>query len=415
MLSLSHLADELGKFRDLVVESKDKGVEIVAAVAKQMLDKHMFIFGAVEETSATMKLNQLTELQNARVRFAYDRLISDTTIEQFIHLDMGKEVNLNSLDKISIEYAEAKKRAIEGRFCVNRTLYQNVYFSGSHDEFLIRVARFQLRLGRTVNKNTGVQEIPKTFFIGYALPGVFKMSQSTFMGKNMGERRAGLMVPKRRIKISHFDNSALILKDIDWTAYEPSEFDFETEEDIVEVLKMEPLHFDHWMSFKGEVTQVTRQETRHEAKVSGGYKGKIVADAHNDDRKRSQPGNHNASTDVAAVGVEVESLSSKEVNPEEGEITTSKLQENDTEKASNLRNANREAGLSDYTLNKTNEVEETADDSRDASEMVEEASSDMMVSKVDVGSADLGRDGDMETSRNLKGSVLLMGIASSHC
>ncbi|KAG7564307.1 Small nuclear RNA activating complex (SNAPc) subunit SNAP43 [Arabidopsis suecica] len=106
-----HLAEELGKFRDLVVESKDKGVEIVAAVAKQMLDKNMFIFGAVEETSATMKLNQLTELQNARVRFAYDRLISDTTIEQYIHLDMGKEVNLNSLDKM---YVEAKKRATEG-------------------------------------------------------------------------------------------------------------------------------------------------------------------------------------------------------------------------------------------------------------------------------------------------------------
>ncbi|XP_020881332.1 uncharacterized protein LOC9313345 isoform X1 [Arabidopsis lyrata subsp. lyrata] len=106
--------EELGKFRDLVVEAEDKGVEIVAAVAKQMLDKNMFIFGSVEETSATMKLNQLTELQNARVRFAYDRLISDTTIEQYIHLDMGKEVNLNSLDEMSIEYAEAKKRAIEG-------------------------------------------------------------------------------------------------------------------------------------------------------------------------------------------------------------------------------------------------------------------------------------------------------------
>ncbi|CAH8268470.1 unnamed protein product [Arabidopsis lyrata] len=105
---------ELGKFRDLVVEAKDKGVEIAAAVAKQMLDKNMFIFGAVEEASATRKVNQLTELQNARVRFAYDRLISDTSIEQFIHLDMGKEVNLNSLDKMSIEYAEAKKRAIEG-------------------------------------------------------------------------------------------------------------------------------------------------------------------------------------------------------------------------------------------------------------------------------------------------------------
>lgn len=105
---------ELGKFRDLVVEAKDKGVEIAAAVAKKMLDENMLIFGAVDETSATKTIHQLTELQNARVRFAYEKLICDTSINQFIHLDMGKEVDLNSLDKMSIEYAEAKKRAVEG-------------------------------------------------------------------------------------------------------------------------------------------------------------------------------------------------------------------------------------------------------------------------------------------------------------
>ncbi|XP_019085336.1 PREDICTED: uncharacterized protein LOC104711887 [Camelina sativa] len=105
---------ELGKFRDLVVEAKDKGVEIAAAVAKQMLDKNMFIFGAVGEDSATKKLSQLTELQNARVRFACDKLLSETEIEQFIHLDMGNEVDLSSLHKRSLDYAEAKKRAIKG-------------------------------------------------------------------------------------------------------------------------------------------------------------------------------------------------------------------------------------------------------------------------------------------------------------
>lgn len=73
----SHLAEEFGKFRDLIVEAKDKGVEIAAAVAKQMLDKNVFIFGAVDfnEASATKELNQLTELQNARVRFAYDKYV----------------------------------------------------------------------------------------------------------------------------------------------------------------------------------------------------------------------------------------------------------------------------------------------------------------------------------------------------
>ncbi|CAN8254649.1 unnamed protein product [Cochlearia groenlandica] len=106
---------ELGKFRDLVVEAKDKGVEIATVVAKQMLDKNLFIFGAVEviETSAIEKLHQLTELQNALVRCAYEKLISGTEIEKFIHLDMGNEVGLNSLHKKSTEYAEAKNRAIK--------------------------------------------------------------------------------------------------------------------------------------------------------------------------------------------------------------------------------------------------------------------------------------------------------------
>ncbi|ESQ39571.1 hypothetical protein EUTSA_v10000991mg [Eutrema salsugineum] len=112
----SHLAEELGKLRDLIVEAKDKGVEIATAVAKQLLDKNVFIYGAVEvdEASVTEKLNQSTELQNALVRCAYEKLNSNTEIEQFIHLDMGNEVDLSSLHKMSIEYAEAKKRAIKG-------------------------------------------------------------------------------------------------------------------------------------------------------------------------------------------------------------------------------------------------------------------------------------------------------------
>ncbi|VVB10554.1 unnamed protein product [Arabis nemorensis] len=76
---------EFEKLRDLIVEAKDKGVDIAVANG-----------------------------QNARVRFAYEKLISDTKIEQFIHLEMGNEVDLDSLHKMSTKYAEAKKRAIKG-------------------------------------------------------------------------------------------------------------------------------------------------------------------------------------------------------------------------------------------------------------------------------------------------------------
>ncbi|KAJ0250174.1 hypothetical protein HA466_0143570 [Hirschfeldia incana] len=106
---------ELEKFRDLIVEAKDKGVEIAIAVGKQMLEKKVFIFGAVDfdATSTTEKLHQSIELQNSLVRCAYRKLTSETEIEKFIHLDMGNEVDLSAQRKMSIEYAEAKKRAVK--------------------------------------------------------------------------------------------------------------------------------------------------------------------------------------------------------------------------------------------------------------------------------------------------------------
>ncbi|CAH8320522.1 unnamed protein product [Eruca vesicaria subsp. sativa] len=62
--------EELGRFWDLIVESKDRVVEIANAVARQMLDRNVFIFGAVDfdEASTTEKLHQSIELQNALVR-----------------------------------------------------------------------------------------------------------------------------------------------------------------------------------------------------------------------------------------------------------------------------------------------------------------------------------------------------------
>lgn len=107
------------------------------------------------------------------------------------------------------------------------------------------------------------------------------MSQSGVLGKSAAGPMGNGMAPKRRIKLSPFDNSALIAgysKTLIGRCMNPSkqemktllfmlpriwqlegkvagadlgrgrfQFDFETEEDIAAVLKMEPLHFDHWM------------------------------------------------------------------------------------------------------------------------------------------------------------------------
>ncbi|KAH9767205.1 Small nuclear RNA activating complex (SNAPc) subunit SNAP43 protein [Citrus sinensis] len=111
----AHTTRELKKLKELVVEAKNKDIRVVPALVKRMLEKKIFLFGFVDlnESSITETVNQLTDLQNARVQVAYEKLFASTRIEHFIHMDLGMEVDLNVLLKMSTEYAEAKKQAIQ--------------------------------------------------------------------------------------------------------------------------------------------------------------------------------------------------------------------------------------------------------------------------------------------------------------
>ncbi|KAG2706817.1 hypothetical protein I3760_05G120000 [Carya illinoinensis] len=106
---------ELKKLTNLVVDAKGKGLKVVSPLIRRMLEKNMFLFGSVEinEGSVTETVNQLTELQNARIQAAYKKLLANTRMEHFLHMDLGMEVDLNVVQKMSTEYAEAKKLAIE--------------------------------------------------------------------------------------------------------------------------------------------------------------------------------------------------------------------------------------------------------------------------------------------------------------
>ncbi|XP_042980931.1 uncharacterized protein LOC122310825 isoform X2 [Carya illinoinensis] len=106
---------ELKKLTNLVVDAKGKGLKVVSPLIRIMLEKNMFLFGSVEinEGSVTETVNQLTELQNARIQAAYKKLLANTRMEHFLHMDLGMEVDLNVVQKMSTEYAEAKKLAIE--------------------------------------------------------------------------------------------------------------------------------------------------------------------------------------------------------------------------------------------------------------------------------------------------------------
>ncbi|XP_065851354.1 uncharacterized protein [Euphorbia lathyris] len=106
---------ELKKLKILVVEAKEQGIKVVPTLVNRMLEKNMFLFGVVDlnEGSVTETVNQLTEVQNARVQQANKKLFADTRIEQFLHMDMGRELDLNALKTMSTEYAEVKKQAVE--------------------------------------------------------------------------------------------------------------------------------------------------------------------------------------------------------------------------------------------------------------------------------------------------------------
>jgi snRNA-activating protein complex subunit 1 len=71
------LTGELNKLKELVVDAKEKGVKVVSAVVKRMLEKNMFLFGCLEinEGSVTETVNQLTELQNARIQVLYNKYV----------------------------------------------------------------------------------------------------------------------------------------------------------------------------------------------------------------------------------------------------------------------------------------------------------------------------------------------------
>lgn len=105
---------ELEKLNNLVVDAKEQGVKVATLVVKKMLEKNMFLFGSVDlnEGSVNETVNQLSELQNKRVKCAYKTLLADSGIEEFIHMDMGRQLDLDRLKKMSTAYAEAKKQAI---------------------------------------------------------------------------------------------------------------------------------------------------------------------------------------------------------------------------------------------------------------------------------------------------------------
>ncbi|GER31357.1 small nuclear RNA activating complex (SNAPc), partial [Striga asiatica] len=106
---------ELRQLKTLALEAKTRGVKMVSTLLKSMLERNMFLFGfvGVNEDSATKRVNELTDIQNARVQTAYRKLFADSRLGHFIHMGLGTELDVNLLKEKSSDYALAKEIAIK--------------------------------------------------------------------------------------------------------------------------------------------------------------------------------------------------------------------------------------------------------------------------------------------------------------
>ncbi|KAK8965388.1 hypothetical protein KSP40_PGU010279 [Platanthera guangdongensis] len=105
---------ELKRLKILVIDAKENGIQVVPALVKRMLTKNMLLFGSSDtfSDSAKERVHAATKLQERALQIAYEKLLSNTEIEDYVHMNLGVELGLESLRKMSTEYATAKEVAI---------------------------------------------------------------------------------------------------------------------------------------------------------------------------------------------------------------------------------------------------------------------------------------------------------------
>ncbi|KNA09082.1 hypothetical protein SOVF_156540 [Spinacia oleracea] len=79
-----------------------------------MLEKNAFLFGFVNinDYSEKERIKELVDVQNACIKKMHEKLLANTEIERYLHMDMGMELDLEVLRKMSEEYEGTKSLAI---------------------------------------------------------------------------------------------------------------------------------------------------------------------------------------------------------------------------------------------------------------------------------------------------------------
>ncbi|KAI3712493.1 hypothetical protein L1987_71050 [Smallanthus sonchifolius] len=106
---------EMKRLKELVIDAKKENIGVVPILVSSMLERNLFLYGAIDlkEGSVEERVNELTDIQNARIQHANKKLFADTYIERYIHMDMGKELDIDSLKKLSRDYSMMKELAIK--------------------------------------------------------------------------------------------------------------------------------------------------------------------------------------------------------------------------------------------------------------------------------------------------------------
>ncbi|KAJ8513570.1 hypothetical protein OPV22_004004 [Ensete ventricosum] len=81
-----------------------KRLKILVIDAKKIVDR--------VDGYESQRVDEIMKLENKRIQIAYDKLLGNTLIEDYLHMDLGTELELSTLKKMSKEYAAAKELAI---------------------------------------------------------------------------------------------------------------------------------------------------------------------------------------------------------------------------------------------------------------------------------------------------------------
>ncbi|KAK1626313.1 hypothetical protein QYE76_000628 [Lolium multiflorum] len=106
--------EECKQLKEFVMEAKQSGIGLVPALVKRMLDKGMFLFGFINLLGdrGAKQVDEFNAFQTKRVKFVCDKLFANTQIGRYTHADLGEELELDTIKKLSMDYAKAKESAL---------------------------------------------------------------------------------------------------------------------------------------------------------------------------------------------------------------------------------------------------------------------------------------------------------------